>query len=200
MLAPRAMVTVARKRQRTVAGIAEPEARGAAALDDQCGSICDLMDRWDALVERGARVQRPLWASTSTKNPDYPDTLYVDELIGPDVTFQVPRHIFITPGGEVLMHRTYYLSERDLIRMVVRALRHVRPGRATELAIDAIAEAGGGIHTLVYAAGPHVPQKHLSTVTPAEMHEQLETDAAGLDLLFHLESAVYQFGIPDLDP
>src|SRR3546814_5142770 len=34
--------------------------------------------RWDALVARGARVQRPLWASTSTKNPAYPDTPYVD--------------------------------------------------------------------------------------------------------------------------
>jgi transaldolase len=46
--------------------------------------------RWKALVERGARVQRPLWASTSTKNPDYPDTLYVDELIGPDTVNTLP--------------------------------------------------------------------------------------------------------------
>ena len=46
--------------------------------------------RWDALVERGARVQRPLWASTSTKNPEYPDTLYVDELIGPDTVNTLP--------------------------------------------------------------------------------------------------------------
>jgi transaldolase len=37
-----------------------------------------------ALMAAGARVQRPLWASTSTKNPAYPDTLYVDRLIGPD--------------------------------------------------------------------------------------------------------------------
>ncbi|MGZ8752388.1 MAG: transaldolase [Acidimicrobiia bacterium] len=40
--------------------------------------------RWDALAAKGARLQRPLWASTSTKNPAYSDTLYVDELIGPD--------------------------------------------------------------------------------------------------------------------
>ena len=40
--------------------------------------------RWDALAKAGATVQRPLWASTSTKNPAYPDTLYVDQLIGPD--------------------------------------------------------------------------------------------------------------------
>jgi len=40
--------------------------------------------RFQKLADLGARLQRPLWASTSTKNPDYPDTLYVDELIGPD--------------------------------------------------------------------------------------------------------------------
>jgi transaldolase len=46
--------------------------------------------RWDALAARGAHVQRPLWASTSTKNPDYPDTLYVDELIGPHTVNTMP--------------------------------------------------------------------------------------------------------------
>ena len=46
--------------------------------------------RWETLEARGARVQRPLWASTSTKNPDYPDTLYVDELIGPHTVNTLP--------------------------------------------------------------------------------------------------------------
>ncbi|MGI9604294.1 MAG: transaldolase [Acidimicrobiales bacterium] len=46
--------------------------------------------RWEALVARGARVQRPLWASTSIKNDAYPDTLYVDELIGPDTVNTLP--------------------------------------------------------------------------------------------------------------
>ena len=46
--------------------------------------------RWERLAARGARVQRPLWASTSTKNPAYPDTLYVDELIGPDTVNTLP--------------------------------------------------------------------------------------------------------------
>ncbi len=40
--------------------------------------------RWEKLAAAGARVQRPLWASTSTKNPAYSPTLYVDELVGPD--------------------------------------------------------------------------------------------------------------------
>lgn len=47
--------------------------------------------RWAALEARGARVQRPLWASTSTKNPAYPDTLYVDELIGPQSVNTMPE-------------------------------------------------------------------------------------------------------------
>lgn len=46
---------------------------------------------WEALAAAGAKVQRPLWASTSVKNPSYPDTLYVDELIGPDTVNTMPR-------------------------------------------------------------------------------------------------------------
>jgi transaldolase len=46
--------------------------------------------RWDALVKQGARVQRPLWASTSTKNPEYRDVMYVEELIGPDTVDTMP--------------------------------------------------------------------------------------------------------------
>jgi transaldolase len=47
--------------------------------------------RWQRLAARGAQVQRPLWASTSTKNPAYPDTLYVDSLIGPDTVNTLPE-------------------------------------------------------------------------------------------------------------
>lgn len=57
--------------------------------------------RWDALAAKGAAVQRPLWASTSTKNPSYPDTLYVDTLIGPDTVNTMPEntlHAFLDHG------------------------------------------------------------------------------------------------------
>jgi transaldolase/transaldolase/glucose-6-phosphate isomerase len=47
-------------------------------------------ERWAALAAAGARVQRPLWASTGTKHPAYPDTLYVDELIGPHTVNTLP--------------------------------------------------------------------------------------------------------------
>lgn len=47
-------------------------------------------ERWKALEKRGAKLQRPLWASTSTKDPKYPDTLYVDSLIGPNTVNTLP--------------------------------------------------------------------------------------------------------------
>ena len=46
--------------------------------------------RWQALERAGARVQRCLWASTSVKDPRYRDTMYVEELIGPDTVNTVP--------------------------------------------------------------------------------------------------------------
>ena len=47
--------------------------------------------RWEFLVGKGATPQRVLWASTSTKNPDYPDVLYVEELLGPETVNTMPE-------------------------------------------------------------------------------------------------------------
>lgn len=47
-------------------------------------------ERWERLAAKGARVQRPLWASTSTKNPEYRDVIYVEELIGPHTVNTMP--------------------------------------------------------------------------------------------------------------
>ncbi len=47
--------------------------------------------RWEALAARGASTQRCLWASTSTKNPEYRDVMYVEELIGPETVNTMPR-------------------------------------------------------------------------------------------------------------
>jgi len=56
---------------------------------------------------------------------------------------------------------------------------------ATATAVSEAAEAGHGIHTLVYAAGPHVPMKHLSKVSPSEYRAQLEGDAVAFFNLVH---------------
>jgi transaldolase len=51
--------------------------------------------RWEALEQRGATKQRCLWASTSTKNPEYRDVMYVEELIGPDTVNTMPEETIV---------------------------------------------------------------------------------------------------------
>jgi transaldolase len=62
--------------------------------------------RWEALADRGARVQRPLWASTSTKDPFLPDTLYVDCLIGPDTVNTMPEPTIVAFEDHGTVDRT----------------------------------------------------------------------------------------------
>lgn len=69
--------------------------RGKAAVANAQAAYGEFLsafsgDRWDRLAAQGARIQRPLWASTSTKNPDYPDTLYVDTLVSPHTVNTLP--------------------------------------------------------------------------------------------------------------
>jgi len=52
-------------------------------------------ERWENLNDKNGRIQRALWASTSTKNPDYPDTMYVDELIGPNTINTMPPQTLV---------------------------------------------------------------------------------------------------------
>jgi transaldolase len=63
-------------------------------------------ERWEALRDQGARVQRPLWASTSTKNPAYPDLLYVDNLIGPSTVNTMPEPTLRAFEDHGTLHRT----------------------------------------------------------------------------------------------
>jgi transaldolase/glucose-6-phosphate isomerase len=69
--------------------------RGKAAIANARVAYDDFLhtfkgERWETLKSEGARVQRPLWASTSTKDPAYPDTVYVDSLIGASTVNTVP--------------------------------------------------------------------------------------------------------------
>ena len=74
---------------------ADPSLQGKAAIANARAAYALFKERFArddfaALRAQGAQVQRPLWASTSTKNPAYPDTLYVDNLIGPDSVNTMP--------------------------------------------------------------------------------------------------------------
>ncbi|HVM25108.1 MAG TPA: transaldolase [Candidatus Limnocylindrales bacterium] len=89
-------------------------------------------ERWERLAAAGAHVQRPLWASTSTKNPAYPDTLYVDELIGPDT-------VNTMPDATLEAARAHANPARTVDRDVEAAHAHM----------DALREAGVDVDEIV---------------------------------------------------
>jgi transaldolase len=84
-------------------------------------------ERWDRLAAAGARVQRPLWASTSTKDASLPDTLYVDTLIGPNTVNTLPDSTLDAFDDHGTLARTVD-ADPDQARATVAAL--------SELGID----------------------------------------------------------------
>lgn len=86
------------RRLREVGGDAARELSGKAGVANArlaYDAFNDLLltgSRWRELAAAGANIQRPLWASTSVKNPDYPDTLYVTELVGPHTVNTMPEN------------------------------------------------------------------------------------------------------------
>ena len=91
-------------------------------------------ERWEALAAAGAKVQRPLWASTSTKDPSYPDTLYVDTLIGPDTVNTLPDatlEAFLTGGTVARTVDTDPDADLDVLDRLARV--GVDLGDVTEL-------------------------------------------------------------------
>ena len=75
-------------------------------------------ERWERLAARGAHVQRPLWASTSTKNRAYPRTRYVDELIGPDTVNTLPETTIAAFENEGTLARTVDSNVDDAQRVM----------------------------------------------------------------------------------
>jgi transaldolase len=72
-------------------------------------------ERWEALAAAGARVQRPLWASTSTKNPAYDDLLYVNSLIGPATVNTMPDGTIAAFADHGKVARTVDADPRDAV-------------------------------------------------------------------------------------
>lgn len=107
--------------------------------------------RWKALEARGARVQKPLWASTSTKNPEYRDVMYVEELIGPRTVNTLPPQTIEAFRDHGETRRTV---DRDLeeTRGILRRLeeRGVSMKAVTDkLLVDGIASFQKSFDTLI---------------------------------------------------
>ena len=76
--------------------------------------------QWDALAAKGATPQRCLWASTSTKNPAYRDTLYVEELVGPDTVNTMPRETIEAVQDHGVIERKLDQDVEDARRILER--------------------------------------------------------------------------------
>jgi transaldolase/glucose-6-phosphate isomerase len=90
-------------------------------------------DRWQALAAKGAMPQRLLWASTGTKDPAYPDTLYIDGLIGPDTVNTMPVKTMDA-------FRDHGVVESTLTRDIDEARRVLAEGRRLGLDLDAVTD------------------------------------------------------------
>ena len=78
--------------------------------------------RWDALASRGARRQRPLWASTSVKDPSFADTIYVTELAAPDTVNTMPEATIHATANHGKLHGNAIAGTYDQSREVFRQL------------------------------------------------------------------------------
>jgi transaldolase len=81
--------------------------------------------RWRALEARGARLQRPLWASTSTKDPSYKDTLYVDELIAPHTVNTMPEPTIRAVADHGIVDRNTIAGTYEESRAVFARLENI---------------------------------------------------------------------------
>ncbi|MGH7808657.1 MAG: transaldolase, partial [Candidatus Binatia bacterium] len=89
--------------------------------------------RWEKLKYKGARVQRPLWASTSTKNPAYPDTIYIDNLIGPETVNTVPP-------ATLEAFRDHGAAAMTLVRGLDEAENSIKQLEAAGISMDVVTQ------------------------------------------------------------
>jgi transaldolase len=78
-------------------------------------------DEWKALAAKGATPQRPLWASTSTKNPAYRDVMYVEELVGPDTVNTMPRETIEATLDHAVIRGDTILEDVEGAKAILKA-------------------------------------------------------------------------------
>jgi transaldolase len=109
-------------------GTAEAQAlRGQAAIANarlayQLFEEMSATPRWEALKARGARPQRPLWASTSTKDPAFADTMYVVELVGPGTVNTMPEETLHATAAHAELHGDAIHGTYEQSRQVIDQL------------------------------------------------------------------------------
>jgi transaldolase len=109
--------------------------------------------RWQKLADAGAQLQRPLWASTSTKNPNYPDLLYVDPLIGPHTVNTMPLKTLdaFRDHGTVALTVTEGVVEARQVFEQLHQLGISMEEVSYELEVDGVQKFAESYHDLLQA-------------------------------------------------
>jgi transaldolase len=132
--------------------------RGRIAVANACLAYrtferATAQPRWEALAARGARVQRPLWASTSTKDPRYPDLHYVEPLIAPRTVTTLPPETFAAyrdhGNPEVRIHAGIASAEGQLGRLADGGID--LPAVTAELEAEGVAKFAQSYQSLLAA-------------------------------------------------
>ncbi len=134
-------------------------------------------ERWERLAQQGAVVQRPLWASTGTKNPAYPDTKYVDELIAPDTVNTMPLATMMAVADHAEIERG--TAERDA-EADLKALADagIDLGEVTEeLLVDGVQQFEGAMDRLL--AGIEERCAGVLTGRPPTIQASIPSDLQG---------------------
>jgi transaldolase len=125
LLAQRAAASASQSSVPAPAGLMGKVAVANAKLAYQSFKRLFSGPRWQALEAKGARVQRPLWASTSTKNPQYSDVVYVEPLIGPHTVNTMPDETIEAFAHHGVVVENSVEAHLDEARQVLRDLAAV---------------------------------------------------------------------------
>ena len=133
--------------------------------------------RWEALHHAGAHVQRPLWASTGTKNPAYPDTKYVDELVGPHSVNTMPLATLLAVADHGPIHGPTIEQDptEDLDALAKAGIDLVEV--TAELLVDGVKQFEDAMRRLL--AGIEERRQAVLTHKPPTIHARLPPELAG---------------------
>jgi transaldolase/glucose-6-phosphate isomerase len=156
-----------------------PELAGKAALANARAAYRRFKElfagtRWDALQQAGGAVQRPLWASTGVKNPAYPDTMYVDELVAPHTVNTMPLAtlLAVADHGRVTGPTAEQDPSEDLAALAAAGLDL---GQVTdELLVDGVKQFEDAMARLL--AGIEERRAAVITGMPPTIQAKLPTD------------------------
>jgi transaldolase/glucose-6-phosphate isomerase len=161
---------------RQLEGLGRSDLAGTAALANARAAYRRFKEifsggRWDGLRHNGAAVQRPLWASTGTKNPHYADTLYVDGLVGPHIvnTMPLPTLLAFADHGSVTGPTADHDPSADLDAL---AKAGISLGQVTdELLADGVTQFEEAMNRLL--AGIEERRAAVVTGQPSRIHARL---------------------------